>query len=95
MSKRTCCRLEVGTESSLDRSKSVKSFLMQYFAQSGNNDVVVCLGSGCMSWHVCSCCPNPCLLTARHQRNGLKPFGLARLHKAGTWSASCLRNAAS
>ena len=34
-------RLEVGTESSLDRSKSVKSFLMDLFLQSGNTDVQV------------------------------------------------------
>ena len=36
------CRLEVGTESSIDRSKSVKSFLMTLFKQSGNSDVQVC-----------------------------------------------------
>lgn len=35
------CRLEVGTESALDRSKSVKSFLMQIFAASGNTDIQV------------------------------------------------------
>ena len=34
-------RLEVGTESSVDRSKSVKSFLMALFRKSGNSDVQV------------------------------------------------------
>lgn len=32
-------RLEVGTESAIDRSKSVKSVLMQLFADSGNSDI--------------------------------------------------------
>ena len=32
-------RLEVGTETLLDKSKSTKSVLMQLFAASGNNDV--------------------------------------------------------
>lgn len=32
-------RLDVGTESSVDKSKSVKSVLMQLFEQSGNFDV--------------------------------------------------------
>ncbi|OLL25441.1 Hydroxymethylglutaryl-CoA synthase [Neolecta irregularis DAH-3] len=32
-------RLEVGTETLLDKSKSVKSVLMQLFAPSGNNDI--------------------------------------------------------
>ncbi len=32
-------RLEVGTETLLDKSKSVKSVLMQLFAQSGNTNV--------------------------------------------------------
>ena len=36
------CRLEVGTESALDRSKSIKTFLMSLFAEHGNNDVEVC-----------------------------------------------------
>ena len=36
------CRLEVGTESALDRSKSIKTFLMSLFAEHGNNDIEVC-----------------------------------------------------
>ena len=32
-------RLEVGTETVLDKSKSVKTVLMQLFEDSGNNDV--------------------------------------------------------
>jgi len=41
--KRNCAfdRLEVGTESSVDRSKSVKSHLMQLFEESGNSDILV------------------------------------------------------
>ena len=35
------CRLEVGTESSLDRSKSIKSCLMPIFEKSGNTNVLV------------------------------------------------------
>ncbi len=35
------CRLEVGTESALDRSKSIKTFLMTLFAEHGNNDIEV------------------------------------------------------
>ena len=33
------CRLEVGTESALDRSKPLKSFIMALFAESGNYDI--------------------------------------------------------
>ena len=36
------CRLEVGTESALDRSKSIKTFLMTLFAEHGNNDIEAC-----------------------------------------------------
>jgi len=32
-------RLEVGTETIIDKSKSVKSTLMQLFAESGNTDI--------------------------------------------------------
>ena len=32
-------KLEVGTESLLDKSKSVKTVLMQLFASSGNHDI--------------------------------------------------------
>ena len=32
-------RLEVATETILDHSKSVKTFLMQLFAESGNTDI--------------------------------------------------------
>jgi hydroxymethylglutaryl-CoA synthase len=32
-------RLEVGTETIIDKSKSVKTVLMQLFAESGNHDV--------------------------------------------------------
>ena len=32
-------RLEVGTESALDRSKSIKTFLMMLFAEHGNHDI--------------------------------------------------------
>lgn len=35
------CRLEVGTESALDRSKSIKTFLMTLFAEHGNHDIEV------------------------------------------------------
>ena len=35
------CRLEVGTESALDRSKSIKTFLMSLFAEHGNTDIEV------------------------------------------------------
>ena len=34
-------RLEVGTESALDRSKSIKTFLMSLFAERGNHDIEV------------------------------------------------------
>ncbi|DBA70992.1 TPA: hypothetical protein ACH3X2_011428 [Trebouxia sp. C0005] len=36
---RSIGRLEVGTESSIDRSKSIKTFLMALFADSGNTDI--------------------------------------------------------
>ena len=36
------CRLEVGTESSVDRSKSIKTFLMALFEDCGNTDIEVC-----------------------------------------------------
>lgn len=36
---RSIGRLEVGTESSIDKSKSIKTFLMALFADSGNTDV--------------------------------------------------------
>lgn len=32
-------RLEVGTETIIDKSKSIKSTLMQLFAESGNSDI--------------------------------------------------------
>ncbi len=35
------CRLEVGTESSLDRCKSIKSHLMRLVASAGNHDIEV------------------------------------------------------
>ena len=35
-------RLEVGTESNADRSKSIKTFLMALFENSGNSDIEVC-----------------------------------------------------
>jgi 3-hydroxy-3-methylglutaryl CoA synthase len=35
----TIGRLEVGTETIIDKSKSVKTVLMQLFEESGNNDV--------------------------------------------------------
>ena len=41
-------RLEVGTETLIDKSKSVKSFLMKYFAERGNCDI-----EGIMSVHAC------------------------------------------
>lgn len=41
-------RLEVGTETLIDKSKSVKSFLMKYFTDHGNYDV-----EGVMSVHAC------------------------------------------
>ncbi len=31
----------MGTESALDRSKSIKTFLMSLFAEHGNNDIEV------------------------------------------------------
>ncbi|KAL0043896.1 hypothetical protein WJX82_003072 [Trebouxia sp. C0006] len=36
---RSIGRLEVGTESSIDKSKSIKTFLMALFADSGNTDI--------------------------------------------------------
>lgn len=36
----TIGRLEVGTETILDKAKSIKSVLMQLFAESGNTDVL-------------------------------------------------------
>ncbi|KAJ3431172.1 3-hydroxy-3-methylglutaryl coenzyme a synthase [Anaeramoeba flamelloides] len=36
----TVGRLEVGTESSVDKSKSIKTHLMKFFEKSGNNDVL-------------------------------------------------------
>lgn len=41
-------RLEVGTETLIDKSKSIKSFLMKYFADHGNFDI-----EGIMSVHAC------------------------------------------
>jgi hydroxymethylglutaryl-CoA synthase len=41
MKEASLFRLEVGTESSVDRSKSVKSYLMQLFKESGNSDILV------------------------------------------------------
>lgn len=32
-------RLEVGTETLVDKSKSLKTFLMNYFGERGNNDI--------------------------------------------------------
>jgi hydroxymethylglutaryl-CoA synthase len=32
-------RLEVGTETLVDRSKSIKTFLMNYFRDRGNQDI--------------------------------------------------------
>lgn len=37
-------RLEVGTESNIDRSKSIKTFLMALFENSGNSDIEVSRG---------------------------------------------------
>jgi hydroxymethylglutaryl-CoA synthase len=37
---RSIGRLEVGTETILDKAKSIKSVLMQLFAESGNTDVL-------------------------------------------------------
>lgn len=34
-------RLEVGTETILDKSKAVKTYLMELFARSGNTDIEV------------------------------------------------------
>ena len=41
-------RLEIGTESIVDKSKSVKSFLMEFFESQGNNDI-----EGVMSINAC------------------------------------------
>jgi 3-hydroxy-3-methylglutaryl CoA synthase len=41
VSREHLCRLEVGTESSIDKSKSIKTFLMALFADSGNTDIEV------------------------------------------------------
>lgn len=41
-------RLEVGTETLVDKSKSIKSFLMKYFTEHGNFDI-----EGIMSVHAC------------------------------------------
>ena len=38
---RLACRLEVGSESGQDHSKSIKSFLMLLLEGSGNTDVLV------------------------------------------------------
>ncbi|KAJ3445783.1 3-hydroxy-3-methylglutaryl coenzyme a synthase [Anaeramoeba flamelloides] len=54
-------RLEVGTESSVDKSKSIKTHLMKFFEKSGNNDVLgvdnvnACYGAtaallNCINW---------------------------------------------
>ncbi len=45
------CRLEVGTESALDRSKSIKTFLMTLFAEHGNHDIeVTCNDTHSQAW---------------------------------------------
>lgn len=44
------CRLEVGTESGVDRSKSIKTFLMALFEECGNTDIEV-LFQDCCLWH--------------------------------------------
>lgn len=44
-----CCRIEVGTETGVDRSKSVMSYLVQYFNEAGNYTVQVRL---CCSWDI-------------------------------------------
>lgn len=41
-------RLEVGTETLIDKSKSVKTYLMDYFESKGNNDI-----EGAMSINAC------------------------------------------
>ena len=54
-------RLEVGTESMVDRSKSIKTYLMRHFEESGNNNLEgvdtynACYGGtaallNCMNW---------------------------------------------
>lgn len=45
------CRLEVGTESSVDRSKSIKSFLMALFEECGNTDIEVCSQDLPLAWN--------------------------------------------
>ena len=42
-------RLEVGTETSPDRSKSVKSHLMPVFTAAGNHSVQVSVWPGCLA----------------------------------------------
>lgn len=37
----TTCRIDVGSESGVDRSKSLKSYLCQHFAEDGNNSIEV------------------------------------------------------
>lgn len=44
-------RLEVGTESALDRSKPLKSFIMALFAESGNYDIEVRPSSSSLPAH--------------------------------------------
>jgi hydroxymethylglutaryl-CoA synthase len=45
---KTIGRVEVGTETLVDKSKSIKSFLMDYFAKHSNHDI-----EGIMSVHAC------------------------------------------
>lgn len=47
-------RLEVGTESALDRSKSIKTFLMTLFAEHGNHDIEVRCFKAAHSQTLCS-----------------------------------------
>lgn len=45
---RSIGRLEIGTETLIDKSKSVKTFLMEYFKRKGNQDI-----EGAMSVNAC------------------------------------------
>ncbi|KAJ3438005.1 3-hydroxy-3-methylglutaryl coenzyme a synthase [Anaeramoeba flamelloides] len=62
---RTIGRLEIGTESSVDRSKSIKTHLMKFFEESGNNDVLgvdninACYGATAALFNTINWCHSP------------------------------------
>lgn len=76
------CRLEVGTETPLDRSKSIKTFLMPLFAASGNTDLPVIpepaadySKAACARFHLPQCLRQLALMQALSQYVSLPLLG--------------------